>query len=203
MKKTVIIAIAAAFIVHLSSFTPARAQGFDWHRLNVAAEASFQPSVFQFGSGLLANHPERSVSLAVGYRLGQHWEVGLYTNLVGANAMSSGSQDIAAGQHVHWLYVENRYDLGLGATVQLHLVPYKMRHDVGFDMALRLGIDIGEAEADHIWGGLRWTYDLSRHVALTMSADIGSFYFGRTYNQLIGEKMKTGGRSSFGLQVEL
>ena len=200
MKKTVIIAIA--FIFHISSFTPTRAQGFDWHRLNVSADASFQPSVFQFGSGLLTNHPERSVNIAVNYRLGQHWEVGLYSNLVGANTMCSGDESIGNGQHVHWMNVDNQFDLGWGATVQLHLVPYKMRHDVGFDMALRIGMDVAEAEADRFWGGLRWTYDLSRHLSLSMSADIGSFYFGRTYNHVVGFK-GTGGRISLGVQVEL
>ena len=203
MKKTVIIAIATAFTFIFSPFAPAMAQGFDWHRMHVAADASFQPSVLVLSSGLLSGHPNRSMSMAVGYRFGQHWEFGLYANLVGANAMSSGSQNVGNGQSIHWLYVENRYALGWGATVQLHLVPYKMSHDVGFDMALRIGFDMAEAEADHFWGGLRWTYDLSRHVALTMSADIGSFYFSRTYNHVIGTDMSVGTRMSLGLQVEL
>ena len=158
----------------------AMAQGFDWHRINIAVDASTQltaTSVLQLGSGVLANRPNRSVSLAVNYRLWQHWEVGLYANLVGSNAMSSGGQDIGNGQSLQWIFVTNGYEVGWGVTAQFHIIPYRFRHEMGLDMTLRLGFDFGEAEADNFWGGLRYTYNLSRHVALSASFDFGSFYF--------------------------
>lgn len=186
----------------------AMAQGFDWHRFNIAVDASTQltaTSVLQLGSGVLANRPNRSVSLAVNYRLWQHWEVGLYANLVGSNAMSSGGQNIGNGQSLQWIFVTNGYEVGWGVTAQFHIIPYRFRHETGLDMTLRLGFDFGEAEADNFWGGLRYTYSLSRHVALSASFDFGSFYFGRTYNRLIDPDwhLDLNTRFSFGVQVEL
>ena len=99
----------------------AMSQGFDWHRINIAVDASTQltaTSVLQLGSGVLANRPNRSVSLAVNYRLWQHWEVGLYANLVGSNAMSSGGQEIGNGQSLQWIFVTNGYEVGWGVTAQ-------------------------------------------------------------------------------------
>lgn len=180
------------------------AQGFDWHRMNISADYSYQPSLLQHGSGLLRQHPERTVSVGASYRLWQLCEVGLYANLVGADAMSSGSENIGGGQHVSYMYVTNRYTLGWGAIVQLHTIPFRMRHNT-LDMAIRLGIDIAKAEADRFWVGAKFTYFITRHTALTMSADFGSFYYSRTYSNVIGQKHSDLGnyRSSFGIQVEL
>jgi hypothetical protein len=199
MKKTII--VASAIILSIV-FNPLHAQSFDWHRLNITADFSFQPTMVRFGGGIFSQHPNRSASVGLGYRLGQRWEVNLYANLVGANAMSSGQQ-MVRGQMVRWIYVEDRYDVGWGAAVQWHTVPYRLRHAVGFDMTLRVGFDIGEAEADNVWAGLRWTYDLSRHVALSFSSDVGTFYFGRSNSMLTGVDMKIYPRASFGVQVEL
>lgn len=205
MKKTIIIALALIFNFQFSVFNSLRAQGFDWHRFSIAADASLQTgyNFLMYNSGLFEGHPYRSASLSLNYRLGQHWEVGLYANVTGSEAMSSGGQDIGNGQSIQWMFIEDRYALGWGVTAQLHLIPYKMRHEIGFDMALRLGFDAGEAEADNFWGGLRWTADLSRHVALTMSCDIGSFYFGRTYSKIMGLDTSVGSRFALGIQVEL
>ena len=66
MKKTLFILLFAMFT---SSAVGLQAQEMDWGRVNIGADFSFQPTVFQFRSGLLSQHPERSIHLNAGYRL--------------------------------------------------------------------------------------------------------------------------------------
>ena len=210
MKKTLIICLGIViFNFQFSVFNSLRAQGFDWHRLNVTIDYSTQSSAFnavsllQGRSGLFAGHPASSLNVGVGYRLWGHFEAGLYANYSGASATSgTGNRDLGNGQTLQTVYFKDESAFGWGALVQVHLVPYKYRHEIGIDMRARLGFDFSGVEADNFWGGIGWNFWISKHVSLTFGADFGSFRYGRMENALMGNKM-WGGRLTLGAHVEL
>ena len=210
MKKTMIICLGIViFNFQFSVFNSLRAQGFDWHRLNVTIDYSTQSPAFnavsllQGRSGLFAGHPASSLNIGVGYRLWGHFEAGLYANYSGASATSgTGNRDLGNGQTLQTVYFKDGSAFGWGALVQVHLVPYKYRHEIGIDMSARLGFDISGLEADNAWFGIGWDYWISKHVSLTWSADFGSFRYSRMENALMGNKM-WGGRLTLGAHVEL
>jgi len=210
MKKTMIICLGIViFNFQFSVFNSLRAQGFDWHRLNVTIDYSTQSPAFnavsllQGRSGLFAGHPASSLNIGVGYRLWGHFEAGLYVNYTGASATSgTGNRDLGNGQTLQTVYFNDGSAFGWGALVQVHLVPYKYRHEIGIDMSARLGFDISGLEADNAWFGIGWDYWISKHVSLTWSADFGSFRYSRMENALMGNKM-WGGRLTLGAHVEL
>ncbi len=204
MKKTFLIATSIWVLnVQCSMFNSLYAQGFDWGRISINVNGSMQPFVMMQGSGLLGQHPDRSVSLGVSYRLWQHCEAGLYAYYMGAQVWSGGSfvQQPTSYSH-HWIYVQDESAFGWGALVQLHLVPYRYRRDIGGDMVLRLGMDITGMEADALWAGLGYFYDLSRHVSLSAGSDFGSFRYSRMNSSLMGGSM-WGTRVIVGVQVRL
>lgn len=210
MKKIVLVCVSAMFFTfHLLPFTSLRAQGFDWHRLNVTIDYSTQSPAFlslsmlQGRSGLFAGHPASSLNIGVGYRLWGHFEAGLYANYSGASATSgTGKRDLGNGQTLQTVYFEDGSAFGWGALVQVHLVPFKYRHEIGVDMSARLGFDFSGVEADNFWGGIGWNFWISKHVSLTFGVDLGSFRYGRMENALNGSNM-WGGRLTLGAQVEL
>ncbi len=210
MKKTMIICLGIViFNFQFSVFNSIRAQGFDWHRLNVSIDYSTQSPAFQSlsmlqgRSGLFAGHPASSLNVGVGYRLWGHLEAGLYANYSGASATSgTGNRDLGNGQTLQTVYFKDGSAFGWGALVQVHLVPYKYRHEIGIDMSARLGFDFSGLEADNAWFGIGWDYWISKHVSLTWSADLGSFRYSRMENALNGSNM-WGGRLAMGVRVEL
>ncbi len=210
MKKTMIICLGfVIFNFQFSVFNSLRAQGFDWHRLNVSIDYSTQSPAFQSlsmlqgRSGLFAGHPASSLNVGVGYRLWGHLEAGLYANYSGASATSgTGNRDLGNGQTLQTVYFKDGSAFGWGALVQVHLVPYKYRHEIGIDMSARLGFDFSGLEADNAWFGIGWDYWISKHVSLTWSADFGSFRYSRMENALNGSNM-WGGRLAMGVRVEL
>ena len=210
MKKTMIICLGIViFNFQFSVFNSLRAQGFDWHRLNVTIDYSTQSPAFnavsllQGRSGLFAGHPASSLNIGVGYRLWGHFEAGLYANYSGASATSgTGNRDLGNGQTLQTVYFKDGSAFGWGALVQVHLVPYKYRHEIGIDMSARLGFDISGLEADNAWFGIGWDYWISKHVSLTWSADFGSFRYSRMENALNGSNM-WGGRLAMGVRVEV
>lgn len=210
MKKTILIcASILVFNLQFSISNSLRAQGFDWHRLNVGVNYSTQSpnfgsvSLLRGRSGLFAGHPARSFSLGVSYRLWGHFEAGLYASYMGASANSgTGKRDLGGGQSLQTMYFKDGADFGWGAVVQVHLVPYKYRHEIGIDMSARLGFDFSGLEADNAWFGIGWDYWISKHVSLTWSADFGSFRYSRMENALNGSNM-WGGRLAMGVRVEL
>jgi len=210
MKKTMIICLGIViFNFQFSVFNSLRAQGFDWHRLNVTIDYSTQSPAFQSlsmlqgRSGLFAGHPASSLNVGVGYRLWGHLEAGLYANYSGASATSgTGNRDLGNGQTLQTVYFKDGSAFGWGALVQVHLVPYKYRHEIGIDMSARLGFDFSGLEADNAWFGIGWDYWISKHVSLTWSADLGSFRYSRMENALNGSNM-WGGRLAMGVRVEL
>lgn len=210
MKKTMIICLGIViFNFQFSVFNSLRAQGFDWHRLNVSIDYATQSPAFiavsllQGRSGLFAGHPASSLNIGVGYRLWGHFEAGLYANYSGASATSgTGNRDLGNGQTLQTVYFKDGSAFGWGALVQVHLVPYKYRHEIGLDMRARLGFDFSGVEADNFWGGIGWNFWISKHVSLTFGVDLGSFRYSRMENALMGSKM-WGGRLILGAQVEL
>ena len=210
MKKTMIICLGIViFNFQFSVFNSLRAQGFDWHRLNVSIDYSTQSPAFQSlsmlqgRSGLFAGHPASSLNIGVGYRLWGHFEAGLYANYTGASATSgTGKRDLGNGQTLQTVYFKDESAFGWGALVQVHLVPYKYRHEIGIDMKARLGFDFSGVEADNFWGGIGWNFWISKHVSLTFGADFGSFRYSRMENALNGSKM-WGARLTLGAHVEL
>lgn len=210
MKKTMIICLGIViFNFQFSVFNSLRAQGFDWHRLNVSIDYSTQSPAFQSlsmlqgRSGLFAGHPASSLNVGVGYRLWGHLEAGLYANYSGASATSgTGNRDLGNGQTLQTVYFKDGSAFGWGALVQVHLVPYKYRHEIGIDMSARLGFDFSGLEADNAWFGIGWDYWISKHVSLSWSADLGSFRYSRMENALNGSNM-WGGRLAMGVRVEL
>ncbi len=210
MKKTMIICLGIViFNFQFSVFNSLRAQGFDWHRLNVTIDYSTQSPAFnavsllQGRSGLFAGHPASSLNVGVGYRLWGHFEAGLYANYSGASATSgTGNRDLGNGQTLQTVYFKDGSAFGWGALVQVHLVPYKYRHEIGIDMSARLGFDFSGLEADNAWFGIGWDYWISKHVSLSWSADLGSFRYSRMENALNGSNM-WGGRLAMGVRVEL
>ena len=210
MKKTMIICLGIViFNFQFSVSNSLRAQGFDWHRLNVSIDYSTQSPAFlslsllQGRSGLFAGHPASSLNIGVGYRLWGHFEAGLYANYSGASATSgTGKRDLGNGQTLQTVYFKDESAFGWGALVQVHLVPFKYRHEIGVDMSARLGFDFSGVEADNFWGGIGWNFWISKHVSLTFGVDLGSFRYGSMENALNGGKM-WGGRLTLGAQVEL
>ena len=96
MKKImlmVLVLIALCLFFH----TSVQAQGFDKGRVSMDVDYSFQPSVLQFRSGLLHNHPERSAHLQLNYRLWRRWEVGMYASISGSQIGYSGSENRGTG----------------------------------------------------------------------------------------------------------
>ena len=210
MKKIVLIcASILVFNLQFSISNSLRAQGFDWHRLNVSIDYSTQSPAFQSlsmlqgRSGLFAGHPASSLNVGVGYRLWGHLEAGFYANYSGASATSgTGNRDLGNGQTLQTVYFKDGSAFGWGALVQVHLVPYKYRHEIGIDMSARLGFDFSGLEADNAWFGIGWDYWISKHVSLSWSADLGSFRYSRMENALNGSNM-WGGRLAMGVRVEL
>lgn len=210
MKKTMIICLGIViFNFQFSVSNSLRAQGFDWHRLNVSIDYSTQsPPLYSFlilqgRSGLFAGHPASSLNIGVGYRLWGHFEAGLYANYSGASATSgTGNRDLGNGQTLQTVYFKDESAFGWGALVQVHLVPFKYRHEIGVDMSARLGFDFSGVEADNFWGGIGWNFWISKHVSLTLGVDLGSFRYSRMENALNGSNM-WGGRFTLGAQVEL
>ncbi len=203
MKK--IFLLAASIVVFnplFSIFNSLQAQGFDWHRFNITADFSFQPSLLHHGSGILKNHPERAFHAGINYRIARHWEVGLYADLVGATAWQSAYE--RHGDVVVWrmLGFTNQYQVGFGTLVQFHSVSFEKRNRVGIDMILRLGMDLYETEADRFWGGVGFIHRFSRHMAVTFSTDFGTFYYGRQHDMITGVD-SWHLRTSVGVQVEL
>lgn len=199
MKKTLFILLFAMFT---SCAVGLQAQEMDWGRVNIGADFSFQPTVFQFRSGLLSQHPERSIHLNAGYRLWRKWEVCLYAYLVGAKTMSGGVESFGGGRHVSYLYVENGYEVGYGMFVQWHVRPYEELTYWKSDIAFRLGVDLGGPEADTFWGGMICIYHINRHLSLTLAADYGTFQYGRMNNFISGTKVGNL-RSTIGFTVDL
>ena len=210
MKKTMIICLGIViFNFQFSVFNSLRAQGFDWHRLNVTIDYSTQSPAFnavsllQGRSGLFAGHPASSLNIGVGYRLWGHFEAGLYANYSGASATSgTGNRDLGNGQTLQTVYFKDGSAFGWGALVQVHLVPFKYRHEIDVDMRARLGFDFSGVEADNFWGGIGWNFWISKHVSLTFGFDFGSFRYSRMENALMGNKI-WGVRLTLGAHVEL
>ena len=120
MKKTMIICLGIViFNFQFSVFNSLRAQGFDWHRLNVSIDYSTQSPAFlslsllQGRSGLFAGHPASSLNIGVGYRLWGHFEAGLYANYSGASATSgTGKRDLGNGQTLQTVYFKDESAFG-------------------------------------------------------------------------------------------
>ncbi|MBP3762318.1 MAG: hypothetical protein J6I49_00380 [Bacteroidales bacterium] len=211
MKKIMIICAGVLLLnFQFSISSPLRAQGFDWHRFTVSIDYSTQSpsleslSLLQGGSGIFAGHPYRSIGLGVGYRLWGHLEAGLYANYMGASATSgTGSRDLGGRQSLQTLYREDSPAFGWGATVQLHLVPYKYLHEIGIDISARLGFEFSGIEADNFWFGMGFSYWISKHVSLVWGGDFGSFRYSRMENALNGSSIRLGARLTMGVQIGL
>ncbi len=188
--------------VFMACMCAAQAQWLDWHRINFTANYSTQPAFYTAGSGLLRNHPERSVSLGVNYRFTQHWGLGLYTNLVGAKTTSGGDEGASYGEMIRYVSVENGYKMGGGVILRYYLTPFKNRHMTAEDISVHIGADVAEIEADIFWFGLCCTYRVTQHLHFLVGFDVGTFYYGRLLENLTDTR-SWHPRSSFGLQVDL
>lgn len=203
MKKImlmVLVLIALCLFFH----TSVQAQGFDKGRVSMDVDYSFQPSVLQFRSGLLHNHPERSAHLQLNYRLWRRWEVGMYASISGSQIGYSGSENRGTGSldKMSYTTVENGYEMGWGAVVQWHMIPYDEKNSLNADITLRVGMDIAEIEADSFWGGIGVFYHVDKHLSLYLFDDFGTFHFGRT-NDFVIDQSTWHMRCSVGVQLHL
>ena len=203
MRKLLLACVSILLLnIQYSISNPLQAQGFDWHRFNIAADFSYQPSALNHGSGILKQHPGRALHLGVNYRLKRRSELGAYTYRVGAWAWSSGDEPLGNGQRLHWIGWDNGYEWGCGLLVQYHTIPFDKRNTLGVDMVLRLGMDLHSIEADRLWCGVGFLYRFSRHMSVSYGLDVGSFHYSWLYNRTIGSS-DWGQRIIIGLQYEL
>lgn len=203
MKKIfflVLVFVALNLMLHAS----AQAQGFDWGRVGVGVDCSYQPSTLLFRSGLLRNHPERSAHLQLNYRLWRRWEVGVYTNIRGSEISYSGNEVWGTGSSdkMSFVAVENGYEVGWGTLVQWHAIPYDEKNNLDVDIVLRAGMDISQLEADIWWGGIGVYYQVDKHLSLYLCDDFGTFHYGRM-NDVVVNQSTWHWRFSLGVQLQL
>lgn len=196
MKRIIYTAFVTIALYFLPQ-TPLQAQGFDWGRMSLGVDYSFQASAMQLGSGLLRNHPERSTHLQLNYRLWRRWEVGVYASVRGSEIGYSGRSN-----NMGYVSIENGYDVGWGAVVQWHLIPYHEKKSMDIDIVFRLGMDIPQMEADIWWGGLGYYYSIDKHLSIFLFCDFGTFRFGRMNDFVTGQNTWNP-RFSIGLQWQL
>ena len=195
MKKT-IIAIAL-------SLMPLAASA-QWNRINVGLDYAWQEMPLQF-DGWLLNRPGRSVHLNVGYRLWQHWEVGVYIGVQNGNLYNGGTSSYRTPQgeryDITYMDVTKGIEWTTGVLVQYHILPFSEGAQ-RMDGMFRLGFTPGGAEIDNFWGGMGISYKLSQHLSLLLNCDIGSFRPGRLINHVL-EYDEVPVRTSVGVQVQL
>lgn len=197
MKNT--IAIIATMLITLS----ASAQ---WNRINVGVDYAWQQTTLKFDGGLLYGRPDRAAHLNLGYRLWQHWEVGLYLGVQGASYSSSNTSSYNTAQGDPYTVTsfrdEQEWNLTTGVMVQYHILSFNKRNEWRLDGVVRLGFTPGGAEIDNFWGGLGMLYRLSEHTSLLINADMGTFRTGRLINRFL-ENGATPVRYTAGVQVAL
>lgn len=191
MKRTIKIILAAAifFNLQLSNciINCASAQNASnnsiLHRTNVSLSLNSLTSLnFDFGGGLLNGHPERSVDLTASIRLWQHVEVGGVLSLQGAsNTGFSGVYHFNSAPNVNYFYLgwdDNRYHIGGGAMVQIHLISFDKRYirDNNLDLVVRGGWGTG-GQVDGFWFGIGEELRISRQLIWSVSCDYGEFPF--------------------------
>lgn len=210
MKKAtkIIIAVATIFSFQFSVFSfSASAQNSSFlHRTDVGLTFNTLSSVnFNFGSGLLKCHPERSIDLSASFHLWQHLELGGFLSLQGASSTgNSGMYNISIAPNVDYYYLawdDNKYHLSGGMMVQLHLNSFDKRfqRDNILDIVARGGWGLG-GQVDGFWIGFGEEFRISRQVVWTISADYGNFPFA-TLKQIADDE--TGWRFSTGLKISL
>ena len=178
MKKIIIILVIFVTASTINAQTTKNGGVLD--RINMELSVnSLQSPNFYFGSGLLKGHPERAVDLTASVRLWQHVEIGGVLSLQGAS--QSGHSGIATIGDIDYYYLgwdDNRYHLGGGIKVQLHLTPFDKRylHSELVDLTLRGGWGLG-GQVEGFWFGAGEELRLSRQLVWTISADYGQFPF--------------------------
>ena len=197
MKNT--IAIIATMLITLS----ASAQ---WNRINVGVDYAWQQTPLEFDGSLLYGRPDRTLHLNIGYRLWQHWEIGMYLGMQGAYYDNSGTftDHTAQGEAYTVTYFrgEKEWHWTSGVMVQYHIIPFNKRNGRILDGVVRLGFTPGGIEIDNFWGGIGMLCRLTEHTSLLLNADIGTFRTGRFINHTL-ESGATAGRITAGVQVEL
>lgn len=207
MKKTFKIIIAAILFFSAGCLSSlCHAQSGLLERTNVGLSFNSLKSVnFSFGNGVLKGHPERSVDLTAGVRLWQHLELGAVLSLQGASATgSSGVYRPSTAPNVDFYYLQwddNRYHLGGGVILQLHLVKFDKRfqRDNKIDLLLRGGWGHG-AQVDGFWFGFSEEFRISRQLVWYMGADYGDFPFSHLKQVADGE---SAWRFTTGLKLSL
>lgn len=204
MKKIVIACVSILlFNLQLATFKSLHAQGFDWNRMSLSVDFSSQSDIFGIANGLrLTGHPERAVHLAAAYRLGRHWELGLYGGYLAAGAPTSSITGTGGNTLIRSIYVENANEIIYGAFVQWYLVPYDKRQYINMDVTLRAGFDLSGTEADNVWAGLSVLYRITSHVSLCLDVDFGSFRYTSTFS-FINDRNSWNTRGTLRLQVSL
>lgn len=195
MKKTIIAIVIAIMPLAASA---------QWERINVGVDYAWQETPLQLDGGLF-NRPDRSIHLNLGYRLWQHWEVGVYIGMQGSNLYNGGTSvhTTPQGESYRNTYLEETKGIEWtnGIQVQYHILPFseKARY---LDGVIRLGFTPGGAEIDNFWGGIGISCRLTQHLSLLINCDIGSFRPSRLINHML-ERDEMPMRTSAGLQLTL
>ena len=197
MKKTIVI-IATL----LTAFT-ASAQ---WNRVNVGVDFAWQQTPLKFDRGFLYGRPDRALHLNIGYRLWQHWELGIYLGIQGADCYSSATSTYhtAQGDPYSVTYIDGIKEIQstTGVMLQYYILPFNKRNEWRMDGVIRLGFTPGGIEIDNFWGGIGMLYRLTGHTSLHVNVDMGTFRPSRLINRML-ENDFSPVRTSIGLQVEL
>lgn len=192
MKK--IIAIIATVLIALS----ASAQ---WNRLNIGVDYAWQDSPIRFES----THPDRAVHLNIGYRLWQHWDVGVYIGVQYGYCYNGGTTTyLLDGSECQNSYIQaiKGFCFTNGVQVQYHITPFRKLYEWRWDGMLRLGFTPGGSEIDNFWAGIGLSYRLGDHVSLLMNGDLGSFRPSRLINNIL-DYNQVPVRLSLGVNVNL
>ena len=190
MKKTIII------VLTLLAGLAASAQ-LQWERVNLGVGIAYAPNNVHYGPGLLKNHPERALNVHVSYRLWQHLEAGLALDLQGATAYGTSTQD-----DMRTVFYRNGTHWTASPFVQLHGLPFQARHWIFGDTFLRLGFTLGPDGFGGVWGGAGLIYNLTDHVGLRYTFDIGPALYKGYEEALLGAK-SVSLSSVLGINVEL
>lgn len=180
MKKTTLI-ISFCLATILASAQNNDSKGGLLERVTIETSLSYGSALnFNFGPGIISNHPNRSINTSASIRIGEWVDVGGYLSLMGCSPEGYSEATTVGTTELYTLgWNDNKYHIGGGAIIELHSVAFRDRDKTNkwMDMVVRCGFGKGGLHDGFFWGGLGEEMRLSHNMRIFIYIDYGNNHF--------------------------